>query len=152
MTITEANHKNRVQQFPSVLPRLRVRRPTTMEQAEAALKRFRELTSGHIGRTRRVQAFHDVTFTMNSEGLGVHSEELETLRKVQARRGGRWSSRKMTEADSGPVRLQNHYIVSRLSPESVDGGLSRQIPASHVSLPRHPPDKVDNPETDTASD
>ena len=42
--------------------------------------------------------------------------------------------------------------MSRLSPESVDGGLSRQIPVSHVSLPRHPPDTVDNPETDTASD
>ena len=43
-------------------------------------------------------------------------------------------------------------MVSRLSPENVDGGLSRKIPASHVSLPRHPPDTVDNPKIDTASD
>ena len=56
LTITEATHNNRVKQLPAVLPRLRVRRPTTMEQSEAALKRFRELTLGHIGRTRRVQA------------------------------------------------------------------------------------------------
>ena len=89
---------------------------------------------------------------MNSEGFGVESEELETLRKGQARRGGRWSSRKMTESESGPVRLQHDYMVSRLSPDSVDGGLSRQIPASHVSLPRHPPDTVDNQKIDTASD
>ena len=58
----------------------------------------------------------------------------------------------MTEAESGPVRLQQHYMVLRFSPDSVDGGLSRQVPASHVSLPRHPPDTVDKPETETASD
>ena len=89
LTITEATHNNRVQQFPAVLPRLRVRRPTTMEQTETAMKRFRELTSGHIGRTRRVQALKDVTFTMNSEGFRVDSEELDNLRKGQARRGCR---------------------------------------------------------------
>ena len=58
----------------------------------------------------------------------------------------------MTEEDSGPFRLQNHYIVSRFSPDSVDGRLSRQIPASHVNLLRHPPDTVVNPVTYTASD
>ena len=44
-----------------------------MEQAEATLNRFRELTSRHIGRTRRVQALYNVTFTMNSEGFDVES-------------------------------------------------------------------------------
>ena len=73
LTITEATHNNRVQKFPAILPRLCVRRQTTVEQAEAVLKRFRELNSGHIGRTRRVQALFDVTFTMNSEGFGVES-------------------------------------------------------------------------------
>ena len=82
LTITEAAHNNRVQKFPAVVPRIFVQRPTTMEQAEAALKRFCELTSGYIGSNRPVQALYDVTFTMKSEGFGVESEELETLRKM----------------------------------------------------------------------
>ena len=76
LSITEATHDNRVQKLSAVVSRLRVRRPTTMEQVEAALKRFRELTSGHIRFTRRVQALFDVTLTMNSEGFGVEPEEL----------------------------------------------------------------------------
>ena len=89
LTITEATHNNRVQKLPANLPGLRVRRPTTIEKAEAALKRFRELTSVHIGRTSRIQTLFDVTFTMNSEGFRVDSEELDNLRKGQARRGCR---------------------------------------------------------------
>ena len=99
LTITKATHNNRVHRFPAVLPRLYVRRPTTIEKVEADLKRFRKQPSAHIGRTHRVQALYNVTFTMHSEGFGVDLYELETSQKDQARSGGLWTSHKMTEAE-----------------------------------------------------
>ena len=122
----ETTYGNRVHTWPEVRAAFRLAEPTTMEQADAAWKAFRELTSGHIGRTRRCQPSLEVTLTMNEENFGIESYGLEALRVRHSRRGGRWTFQRSTRAATGPARLENHYLVTRLRPDSADGGLSNQ--------------------------
>ena len=89
---------------------------------------------------------------MNDENFGIESFGLEALRVRHSRRGGRWTLPRASRASTGPARLEHHYMVTRLRPDSADGGLSNQPRASHDSLPRHPPNTVADPEVDTVDD
>lgn len=125
LAAAEFTKDDETHRFPAVIPEPQGGGVTTLETAQAAWSRFRELTVGHAGRTQRVQLSEVVTAVLNAEGFGVESRDREVHRLGLARSAAyRWTASGLDsdyQADLDALKVR----VAAMPAVQADGGMSR---------------------------